>query len=247
MLAVALAGSAFLMGAAGSLHCAAMCAAPCAAVSGASRAGVAAFQMGRLIGYGAGGGAVAMSVGGLLRWEAAAGWLRPLWLALHLAMLAMGLYLMWRAEQPRWFTRWWAARTTIWNRAPAAALSGGGTAWSVPTRSAGAGIAGLAWLAWPCGLLQSALMVAALADGPWQGAAVMAAFGLGSAPGLLAGPWLLGRLGQAGRPVRPGVGEGARGGRGLRWATRLSGALLTAGAAWALGHGLWAQVRAYCG
>ena len=32
----------------------------------------------------------------------------------------------------------------------------------------------LAWAAWPCGLLQSALLLAALASGPAQGAAVMA-------------------------------------------------------------------------
>ena len=36
-------------------------------------------------------------------------------------------------------------------------------------------------------------------------------------------------------------------GRGVRLATRLSGGMLAAGALWALGHGVWAQIRAYCG
>ena len=68
----------------------------------------------------------------------------------------------------------------------------------------------------------------------------MAAFALGSSPGLVAGPWLLARLGGADRGV-------ASGGSGVRIATRLSGVMLAAGALWALGHGLWAQIRAYCG
>lgn len=265
MLDVALAGSAFLMGLAGSLHCAAMCAAPCAAVAGGQRGAGVAFQSGRLLGYAAGGAIVAASVGGLLRWESAAGWLRPLWLAMHLAVLALGITLVWRAEQPLWWRRLWASRTPASLGVPASALAGGGIAWAGADRSAGrmAGAmgAGLAWLAWPCGLLQSALMTAALANGPWQGAGVMAAFALGSSPGLLAGPWLLARLGRFGRLGRHGRRNGpdaqvpagdadgpiTAGGDGVRWATRLSGLLLAAGALWALGHGVWAQVRAYCG
>ncbi len=233
MLSFALAGTAFVMGAAGSLHCAAMCVAPCAAVTGGRRGGIAAFQAGRLIGYAAGGAAVAASVGGLLRWEATSGALRPLWLLVHLAALALGAFLLWRAEPPRWVLRLWTTRAPAAVGIPVASLGAGGVALS-PARTAGAGLAGLVWLAWPCGLMQSALTVAALAQGPWQGAGVMAAFAVGSSPGLLAGPWLLGRLGGLG-PL------------GVRIATRLSGAMLGAGALWALGHGVWAQVRAYCG
>ena len=40
-------------------------------------------------------------------------------------------------------------------------------------------LAGLAWVAWPCGLLQSALLLSALASGP--------AIGLGDLPGAVAG------------------------------------------------------------
>ncbi|MDH0866308.1 sulfite exporter TauE/SafE family protein [Mitsuaria sp. GD03876] len=235
MLWLALVGSAFLMGAIGSPHCAAMCVAPCAAVTAGRRSGMALFQAGRVLGYAAGGAAVAASVGGLLRWESTTGALRPVWLALQLAVLAFGVFLLLRAEFPRWLARLWTARAPAAVGIPVGTLGHGAVALT-PTRAAASGLAGLAWLAWPCGLLQSALTVAALAEAPWQGAAVMAAFAAGSSPGLLAGPWFLARLG--GRRL---------GGPGVRFATRLSGALLAAGAIWGLGHGAWAQVRAYCG
>lgn len=248
MLSLALAGTAFVMGAAGSLHCAAMCVAPCAAVTGGRRGGLAAFQAGRLMGYAAGGAAVAASVGGLLRWESTSGVLRPLWLMVHLAALAMGVFLLWRAAPPRWVLRLWTTRAPAAVGIPVAALGAGlGAVALSSARMAGAGLAGLAWLAWPCGLLQSALTVAALAEGPWQGAGVMAAFALGSSPGLLAGPWLLARLGRSGGQPGSGGPGGPAGGSAVRIATRLSGAMLAAGSLWALGHGLWAQVRAYCG
>ena len=98
MLTLALAGSAFLMGVVGCVHCAAMCVASCAVVSGGRRAGVAAFHGGRLLGYAAGGAVAAASVGGLLRWEIASGALRPLWLGVQLAALMFGLLLAWRAR-----------------------------------------------------------------------------------------------------------------------------------------------------
>ncbi|OWQ46904.1 hypothetical protein CDL60_10875 [Roseateles noduli] len=275
MLSLALTGTAFVMGAAGSLHCAAMCVAPCAAVTAGRRRGIAAFQIGRMLGYATGGAVVAASVGGLLRWESTTGALRPLWLMVHLAALAMGAFLLWRAAPPRWVLRLWTTRAPAAVGIPVAALGAGQgavalsrarTASAVDGAGAGsalvalAGLAGLAWLAWPCGLLQSALTVAALAEGPWQGAGVMAAFALGSSPGLLAGPWLLARLGRVGRLGRRGgpgwrtggAGDGrgaagAAGASGVRIATRLSGAMLAAGSLWALGHGLWAQIRAFCG
>ncbi|ALV07755.1 sulfite exporter TauE/SafE family protein [Roseateles depolymerans] len=286
MLDVALMGSAFLMGMAGSVHCVSMCAAPCAAVTGGRGTASAAFHAGRLASYSLAGAVAASSIGLLWQWEQAASWLRPLWLGLHLAVLALGLWLLWRGEQPLWMQR-------RWERAPSGAAAGSATGRST--------LAGLAWVAWPCGLLQSALLVAALATGPVTGALVMAAFALGSSPGLWAGPWLLRRLAQAratkpaeasviqwwgrapglaagpalasaastglsipaptgGSPPQTGPEMGPHlgpdpdlatspdtGAAGLRWATRLSGLLLSAAALWALGHGLWVQIRAYCG
>ncbi|MDP3083499.1 MAG: sulfite exporter TauE/SafE family protein, partial [Rubrivivax sp.] len=108
----------------------------------------------------------------------------------------------------------------------------GAAAWRSPLR---AGVAGSFWAAWPCGLLHSALVVAALAPSAAGGAAVMSGFALASAPGLAAAPWLWRRLGQAGDKVQ-------------RLATRLAGGLLVAAALWALlGHGAWDRVAAFCG
>ncbi|SEK29007.1 hypothetical protein SAMN05216359_101309 [Roseateles sp. YR242] len=260
MLDLALIGSALLMGAAGSAHCVAMCAAPCAAVTGGHRPRALAFQGGRVMSYAAAGAVAASSVGLLWQWEQAAAWLRPVWLALHLAVLALGLWLLWRGEQPAWMQRRWGPGAPGAMATPGTAAVTGGGAQTTPLatlqrhrqalgRPVRAAAAGLAWVAWPCGLLQSALLVAALATGPGQGALVMAAFALASSPGLVAGPWLLRRLAarnSAERVEGPGAGL-VTGASGLRWATRLSGLLLSAAALWALGHGLWLQIRAYCG
>ena len=102
-----------------------------------------------------------------------------------------------------------------------------------PARSAGLG---LAWVAWPCGLLQSALLVASMSSGAAAGAAAMAGFALASAAGLWAAPWVWNRA---------LAGDGAAGRE--RWAVRAAGALLLAGSGWALGHGVWQQVAAFCG
>jgi sulfite exporter TauE/SafE len=88
----------------------------------------------------------------------------------------------------------------------------------------------------PCGLLQSALLVAALANDAMQGAAVMAAFAAGTSVSL----WLVGSA------------WGRLRGSGLRWArlslpVRLAGGLLAASSAFALFHGLGSAIdQALC-
>lgn len=93
---------------------------------------------------------------------------------------------------------------------------------------------GSLWAAWPCGLLQSALVVASLTQGAVAGAMAMAAFAATSSGGLLLAPWLWQRLGQSGAV------------KAEQWAIRAAGALLACAALWALGHGLWSRVLAYC-
>jgi len=90
-----------------------------------------------------------------------------------------------------------------------------------------AGIVGACWVGVPCGLLQSALLVAALASGPVQGAGVMAVFAFASAPGLLLGPALWQRLAHGRHP-----------GGAATWSVRTAGALLASASAFALWHGL---------
>jgi sulfite exporter TauE/SafE len=180
----------------------------------------------RIAGYAAGGALAASSVAALAAWSQFSPALRPLWTLLNAAALVLGAWLLWRGRQPVWLARL--------GRVPDAVgpPPGGWQVVRMPLRAAGAGAA---WVAWPCGLLQSALVVAALSSSAAGGAAAMAAFGLGSAPGLLAGPWLARRLLSArGAMVREA------------WAARAAGVMLLGASAWALGHQLGPQVAAYC-
>ena len=243
MSATALAATALLMGLAGAPHCTAMCASACAALSGGSRratdrtevvvqlhpsgaalsarggaassAGsrLAALLAGRLVSYAALGALVAASVPALAQVGASAAPLRPLWAMLHVGAIALGLALLVTGRQPAWMQELsrrlgrWAARD------PGASVA-------LP-RLAGAG---LLWGAMPCGLLQSALVVAALGSSAVEGALVMAAFALGSSLGLVLGPMLWHRLASAGRL---GSAEAV---------TRLAGGLLALTSGWALWH-----------
>lgn len=229
MLDAGLAATAALMGLAGTPHCLAMCGAPCTA---AGAGAPLLFQIGRLSGYAAAGAVTAASVQVLGQLGEASALLRPLWVLVHVAALLLGLALLWRGTQPAWLT---SVGQQL--RVPVPALGGGRVAFAKPAR---AGLLGLAWVGWPCGLLQSALLVAALASGPVQGGAVMASFALTSGAGLALGPWLLSRM-------RSGPGNRATGGAGgLRLSVRLAGFGLAAASGWALTHGLWAQFVAFC-
>ena len=230
--------SAVLMGLAGTPHCLAMCGAACtAATGGGARRGLLPFHLGRLLAYSAAGAVAAASVGSLAALGQAVAALRPLWTLVHMAALALGFFLLWRGRQPAWMER--LGRSRAAGTASAGALRRGTEGWQVirgPARSAGIG---LAWVAWPCGLLQSALLVASLANTAWSGAAVMAGFAVASAAGLVLGPALWSRLSGA-RPGTAGPGVSAAG--AVRWA----GAALVLASAWALGHGLWLRVIAWC-
>ena len=180
---VALLLSALFMGLVGGPHCVAMCSSACVGVVRACgprpNRSLVLFQLGRLLGYAALGAVAAASVQAL-------GWLttqsvawRPVWRLFHLAVLATGLWLFLQAAQPRWMAAggqriWQGLRQWAWGRGVAAPLS-----------------LGALWAFMPCGLLYAAVMLAALAHEPMQGAAVMAAFGLGSGVSLVAAPWLL--------------------------------------------------------
>jgi uncharacterized protein len=222
----ALIAAAGLMGLAGLPHCAAMCAAPCAAVARGGAASQPAFQIARVAGYAAGGALAAWSVGALRDGLSFAPVLRPLWTLLHLAALACGLWMLWRGQWPAWLQR---------RAAPVAPHSG---AWQRivigPARSA---CAGALWIAWPCALSQSALLVAALASTPAQGAAAMTVFAAASSPALWLGPAVMRRF------------DGLAGGQGAlaaTWPVRAAGALIALGSASALLHGLWARFVAWC-
>lgn len=223
LLDTALVGTLGLMGLASVPHCALMCGAPCAAVTRGSQAlpVQAGFQLGRVVGYAAV-GAVAAAAMGLLRDASVANaLLRHLWTLLHSALFAFGLFLMIAGRWPSW----------LGHLGPGGGQAGA-TSNSVVRWQRAAG-SGLLWFAWPCGVLQGALIVAALANTPAGGAAGMAVFALASSPGLIAAPLLLRKLlASSGRET---------------WAPRLAGLMLAGASAWALGHGLWARVAEFCG
>lgn len=220
-----LATTALLMGLVGGPHCVAMCGAACAAMgrAGAGKAsGTQAlwmFQAGRLVGYSALGAVAAASMQALgwLTVQSAA--LRPVWTLFHVATALLGFMLMWQARQPVWLEE--GARK-VWHKVRGL------------TQGAGKGaplLIGAMWAFLPCGLLYSALLVAALSGQALDGAIVMALFALGSGVSLMAGPWLWLRL---------------RGGGSGQWAVRLAGLALLAASSWALWMGLVHDTAPWC-
>jgi len=209
------------LGAASAPHCALMCGAPCAAVTRGARRETLLFQAGRLAGYAAAGAVAASAVALLGAWARATPWLAPLWTLTQLAFLALGLWWLATGRMP--------ARLLRDGTAPAPAARP-----RVAWRAAGAG---LAWVAWPCGVLQGALLLASLGGDALAGAAVMAAFALASAPALLAAP----ALWTAWRRI---AGRGRAAAEVLGY--RIAGAALTATASLALFHTLRDRIAALC-
>ena len=161
--------------------------------------------------------AASMQALGWLATHAAA--LRPVWSMLHIGAAAMGLMLLIWARQPLWLE---TGARRVWARVRAASGR-----WGLAAPLA----IGFVWALLPCGLLYSAVLVAALTGDALQGAAAMALFAAGSGLSLLAGPWLLLRLGVNGRGP---------------WSMRLAGLALMLTALWGLWHGLVHQQAPWC-
>ncbi|WOP16920.1 sulfite exporter TauE/SafE family protein [Ottowia sp. SB7-C50] len=218
-----LAVTALVMGLAGGPHCIAMCGAACAGIGQAAAPrgtqAIGMFQVGRVAGYAALGAVASATMQGLgwLTVQSAA--LRPLWTMVHVAAIMLGLLLLIQARQPAWLE---TGARRVWARVRSATQSMG--------LVAPLGL-GVAWALLPCGLLYSAVMVAALAGSVPGGAAVMALFALGSGVSLWAGPWLLLKLGN--RTDRP-------------WGMRLAGLALLLTAGWGLWMGLVHDQAPWC-
>nr|WP_162577481.1 sulfite exporter TauE/SafE family protein [Variovorax sp. PBL-H6] len=235
----ALAGTALLMGLAGGPHCVAMCGAACAGVIRIVRApeggGVATlpragvrgasapwlFHAGRIAGYAAAGALAAVAAQGLALASEQVAALRPLWVLLHVFVLAWGLLLAALGRQPLWASR--IGRSLAMRLRPASGSAPGLLA------------IGALWVSMPCGLLYSALMLASLANGPLQGAWVMALFAAGSGVSLMAAPWLWQHLGRGAGLLRG------------TWGTRLAGTLLALMSLQALSIDLRHQIELWCG
>jgi sulfite exporter TauE/SafE len=218
-----LALTALIMGLAGGPHCVAMCGAACAGmgqVAGAQQnRALLSFQVGRFLGYSLMGGLAALSVQALgwLTVESAA--LRPVWSMLHVAAVVLGLLLVWQAKQPVWLDQ---SAQHLWSKIRGLNANSGKVA---PL------IVGILWAFMPCGLLYSALMVAALTGNALEGALTMACFALGSGLSLGFAPWLLLKL--------KSWGDGV-------WGIRLAGLTLALTSGWGLWLGLVHNQAPWC-
>jgi uncharacterized protein len=195
--------------------------------------GMALFLSTRTLSYATFGVLIAWSMQGL-------GWLtvhspvfRTLWSFLHVAVFFVGVWMVFAAQSggrwSQWALAFWRKLQTRFVVLGSLMGEHGPTRWT-PRQRHLAGL-GLLWGFMPCGLLYSALLTAALTPRPLSGALVMAAFALGSAGHLLAGPWLFGRL--------RALGDGA-------WGLRLAGLALAGASAWALWLGLVHQQAPWC-
>ena len=222
-----LAVTALLMGLVGGPHCVAMCGAACAGIGQAAgprkKSALLLFQLGRVVGYSALGALAAASLQGLgwLTVQSAA--LRPVWSLFHVAALVLGLVLVVQARQPMWLQ---SGARNVWARVRA--FTGNGNA-GAPL------VLGGLWALMPCGLLYSALTVAALSGSAAGGAAVMALFALGTSVTMFLGPLLWLRL--RGSPANPASGQ---------WGVRLAGLALAASSGWALWMALAHNAAPWC-
>jgi sulfite exporter TauE/SafE len=215
--------TALFMGLVGGPHCVAMCGAACAGIGRAagerSTQALWSFQLSRMLGYALLGAFAAGSVQGLALLGTNTIAIRPIWTMLHVAVLLLGVVLIWQARQPAWIdslgqTVWRKARPTLSRLGPRAPV-----------------VLGVAWALMPCGLLYSALLVASLSANVFEGAAVMALFAFGTSISLMAAPWLLLRL---------------RGGQSGGLAIRLAGLALALTSGWALWMGMTNPTGLFC-
>lgn len=215
--------TALLMGLVGGPHCVAMCGAACAGIGQAAGAsGTRAmwtFQAGRVLGYASLGALAAASMQGVGWLSVQSAAIRPIWTLLHVAALVLGLVLLLNARQPVWLE---GAGKAVWTRVRSWVGKGHGGA---PL------LLGTVWALLPCGLLYSALLVAAMSARPLDGAMVMALFALGTSVSMMAGPWLWLRL----RSADSG-----------QWGVRLAGLALAASSGWAVWMGLFHDTAPWC-
>lgn len=178
----ALAAAAFAAGLLGGVHCAGMCGGIVGGLSACARgpalARALAFNAGRIASY-ATAGAAAGALGGLGQAAGPVLFAQAAMFAIaNVLMLMLGLYV---GGWGRGVMRLERAGSVVWRRVEPIArrcfpIDSGRKAFA----------AGLAWGWVPCGLVYTMLALALASASPWGGAAVMAAFGLGTLPNLMA-------------------------------------------------------------
>ncbi|MGZ5684819.1 MAG: sulfite exporter TauE/SafE family protein [Usitatibacter sp.] len=178
----ALAAAAFIAGLLGGVHCAGMCGGIVGGLSAAARGPAVArqfaFNTGRIGSYAIAGavagafGSLGQLAGPVLIAQAA------MFAAANMLLLMLGLYV---GGWGRGVARLEDAGRLLWRRVEPFARR------CYPIDSTAKALAaGLAWGWVPCGLVYTMLALALASASPRDGAAVMAAFGLGTLPNLLA-------------------------------------------------------------
>jgi hypothetical protein len=195
-----------------------MCGAACAGIDKNTKHKLAIwkFHAGRVFGYASLGAVAAASVRGLAWLTSQTAALQPVWTFFHALVLCWGLLMMAYARQPIWVN---GMSRSIWSRVG-----------RLSKCDIGVFLTGALWALMPCGLLYSALLVAALSGSPVGGALSMVMFALGTSISLQIGSLLWLRLQNGNRQL----------------GMRLAGLLLSLAASWAIWMDVTHHNRIWC-
>jgi len=212
--------STFFMGMMGGPHCISMCGAPCSVISAQGSRQIWQFHLGRILGYGILGGVAAYSVNNLAWLSNQTMSIHPLWTFFHGIIFVWGFVMLLYAKQPQWIDR---MGESIWN-----------VIQKLSKTLRNNFLLGMLWSFMPCGLLYSALLVAALTLNILNGTISMMFFALGTSISLIVSPiiWLKIKNGKLWLNETQGM--------------RIAGMLLMIAASWAIWMDLIHPMKLWC-
>ena len=212
--------STFFMGMMGGPHCISMCGAPCSVISAQGSRQIWQFHLGRILGYGILGGVAAYSVNNLAWLSNQTMSIHPLWTFFHGIIFIWGFVMLLYAKQPQSIDH---MGESIWNVMQKL---------SKILRSNF--LLGMLWAFMPCGLLYSALLVAALTLNILNGTISMMFFAAGTSISLIVSPiiWLKIKNGKLWLNETQGM--------------RIAGLLLMIAASWAIWMDLIHPMKLWC-
>ena len=210
----------FFMGLMGGPHCIAMCGAPCAVISAQGCSQIWQFHLGRISGYGILGGVAAYSMNNLAWLSNQTMSLHPVWTFFHGIIFVWGFVMLLYAKQPQWIDH---IGESSWN-----------TIQKLSKTLRSNFLLGMLWSFMPCGLLYSALLVAALTLNILNGTISMMFFALGTSISLIVSPiiWLKIKNGKLWLNEIQGM--------------RIAGMLLMIAASWAIWMDLIHPMKLWC-
>jgi len=210
----------FFMGLMGGPHCIAMCGAPCAVISAQGSSQIWQFHLGRISGYGILGGVAAYSMNNLAWLSNQTMLLHPVWTFFHGIIFVWGFVMLLYAKQPQWIDH---IGESSWN-----------TIQKLSKTLRSNFLLGMLWSFMPCGLLYSALLVAALTLNILNGTISMMFFALGTSISLIVSPiiWLKIKNGKLWLNEIQGM--------------RIAGMLLMIAASWAIWMDLIHPMKLWC-